>query len=188
MPGYVLYTWGVLPFETYPLNINEAQHVTGTDWARKEIAGAAIYREWVGENDEELHLRGRVFPHYFAHHARRTVQNRTRFGDIGAAKPQQFGGRLVSSTDMPFVNPTSGGLGHLDVMDNMRRLGQAHVLTRGDGWHMGWYVVEKLVRSHTNIWLDGIGQQIEFEVTFQRVPVIDDAEAYFPAFWGAISP
>lgn len=159
MGGFILYTWGILPFETYPLNIHEAQHVTGTDWARKEIAGAAIYREWVGENDEELHLRGRVFPHFFVHHAR----NR---GDTS----------------------TSGGLGHLDVMDNMRRLGQAHVLTRGDGWHMGWYVIEKLIRSHTNIFLDGIGQQIEFEVTFQRVPVIDDPEAYFPAFWGSIAP
>jgi phage protein U len=37
--------------------------MTATDWARKEIAGAAIYREWVGEGDEEITLRGRVFPH-----------------------------------------------------------------------------------------------------------------------------
>jgi phage protein U len=40
-------------------------HATATDWARKEIAGAPIHREYVGENDEEVHLRGAVFPYSF---------------------------------------------------------------------------------------------------------------------------
>src|SRR5262245_38603743 len=63
MPGAVLMQWSTLQFEVYPLNFHELEHHTATDWARKEIAGAAIYREWVGENDEELFLRGRVFPY-----------------------------------------------------------------------------------------------------------------------------
>jgi hypothetical protein len=47
-----LYSWGMLQFEVHPLNVHEVDHSTATDWAKKEIAGAAIYREWVGENDE----------------------------------------------------------------------------------------------------------------------------------------
>ena len=156
MSGPVLFVWGSLPFEVYPLNTHEMQHVTGTDWARKEIAGAAIHREWVGENDEEIHLRGRVFPHFFVSFSR------------------QSGGQ------------SSGGLGHLDVMDNMRRLGQAHVLMRGDGWHFGWFVIERLMRGHTFLGQDGIGQQISFEATFQRVPAPFDPTGYFPSFWTGV--
>lgn len=59
----MLYNYGTIQFDTEPLNIHETDHSTGTDWARKEIAGAAIYREWVGEGDEEIILRGRIFPH-----------------------------------------------------------------------------------------------------------------------------
>lgn len=156
MSGPVLYVYGSIPFEVYPLNVHEMQHVTGTDWARKEIAGAAIHREWVGENDEEIHLRGRVFPHFFVNFSR------------------QGGGQ------------SSGGLGHLDVMDNMRRLGQAHVLMRGDGWHFGWFVIERLMRGHTFLGQDGIGQQINFEATFQRVPAPFDPTGYFPSFWTGV--
>lgn len=58
-----LMQWSALQFRVWPLNIHEVDHQTATDWARKEIAGAPLFREWVGENDEELHLRGRVFPY-----------------------------------------------------------------------------------------------------------------------------
>jgi phage protein U len=158
MPGYTLYTWGAIPFETYPLNVHEMQHVTETDWARKEIVGAAIHHEWVGENEEEIHLRGRVFPQFFVQKGRRGQ------GD----------------------NRTSGGLGHLDVMDNMRRLAQVHVLARGDGWHLGWFAIQKLTRNSTVIGNDGIGKQIEFEVVFTRMPIPSDPNAYFPNFWGQV--
>lgn len=152
MPGYVLYTWGSVTFETYPLNVHQVSHVTQTDWARKEIAGAASYREWVGEEDEEFHLQGYVFPHHFARHG------------------------------IP-----RGGLDHLNVMDNMRRLGQAHVLMRGDGWHHGWFVIERLTRGHEFLGLEGVGQRISFEVSFQRVPVPSDPADFFPAFWSGIT-
>jgi phage protein U len=58
-----LFSWGDLRFDVEPFNVHETDHATDTDWARKEIVGAAIYREWVGENDEEITLRGRVFPY-----------------------------------------------------------------------------------------------------------------------------
>lgn len=162
MPNWTLMTWGTIPFEVYPLNMSEMNHMTETDWSKKEIAGAASYREWVGENDEQIHIMGKVFPHYFARQTRQRANWREG-------------------------NNSSGGLGHLDVLDNMRRLGQAHALMRGDGWHFGWFVIERLTRGHTHIAADGIGQQIDFQASFQRVPVPDDPKAYFPAFWGAIT-
>lgn len=56
-------SWGDILFQVQPLNFDEMDHQTETDWAHKEIAGAAIYREWVGENDELLHVRGKLFPY-----------------------------------------------------------------------------------------------------------------------------
>ena len=59
-----LYIWGPgVVFEVWPLNVHEFDHESDTDWAQKEIAGAAIYREWVGENDETLYFRGKLFPY-----------------------------------------------------------------------------------------------------------------------------
>lgn len=59
----MLYSFGQIQFDISPLNVHETDHTTATDWARKEIAGAGVYREWVGEGDEEIVLRGRIFPH-----------------------------------------------------------------------------------------------------------------------------
>jgi phage protein U len=148
-----LFTWGDLQFEIYPVSLKEVNHTTGTDWARKEIAGAAMFREWVGEGDEELQLRGHLYPHFFAQHAK------------------QMG------------RQSSGGLLELEILDNMRRLGQAHALVRGDGWHFGWFIIESLSRAHSFLARDGIGQQIMFEARFMRVPVPIDPSTYFSDIW-----
>jgi phage protein U len=66
MANTVLFEFGLVQFMVWPFNVHEVAHTTATDWARKEIAGAPIFREWVGEGDEEINLRGRVFPHVFA--------------------------------------------------------------------------------------------------------------------------
>src|ERR1700674_3777942 len=55
-----LMSWGPVVFQVWPLNYHEMQHETETDWARKQIVGAAIYREWVGENDEIRTIHGRI--------------------------------------------------------------------------------------------------------------------------------
>jgi hypothetical protein len=59
----ILYQWGPLQWTVQPFNTNAVDHESSTDWAHKEIAGAAIYREWVGENDEILYMRGLLFPY-----------------------------------------------------------------------------------------------------------------------------
>jgi phage protein U len=140
-----LFQFGGIQFEVFPMNAHEMDHITGTDWSRKEIAGAAIYREWVGEGDEEIHLRGRVFPYFMATHGQES------------------------------------GINHLNVLDNIRRLGKAHTLVRGDGWSFGWYVIERLSRNHVSLSSKGIGKQINFEATFQRVPV-PQAAGYYTDF------
>lgn len=137
-----LYQFGLIQWTVWPFNVHEVQHITSTDWSRKEIAGAPIFREWVGEGDEEIQMRGRVFPHFFA-------------------------GRKFGS-----------GLGHLDYLDSMRRYGKANILIRGDGVSLGWYVIDKLSRGHSFLDSQGIGHQIDFEATFQRVPVPDATTFY----------
>lgn len=137
-----LLTWGQLQFEVYPVNIHELDHLTDTDWARKEVLGAAIYREWVGENDEEITIRGRLFPY-----------------------------RL-------------GGLSELDLFEAYRRAGMAEQLLRGTNpaTNLGWYVCERLARSHRFLGGDGVGQQINFEATFARCPVPDPND-YYPQIY-----
>jgi phage tail protein len=136
-----LYTWGPILFQVFPLNVHEVDHETATDWAHKEIAGAPIYREWVGENDELYHLRGRIFPYRI------------------------------------------GGLSQLEHFDAMRRSGVANALLRGNpGEMMGWFVCERLVRSHTWLSTQGVGQQVTFEAVMARMPV-PESDAYFAQMW-----
>lgn len=158
MPNFTLFQFGPIQFQVYPLNVSDMDHTTASDWARKEIAGAAIHREWVGEGDEEIHLKGRVFPQFFAKAGIQRGQNGYQ----------------------------ASGLSHLDVLDSTRRLGQAHQLIRGGaagGYVFGWFVIERLSRGHSLMGPEGVGQQIMFDATFQRVPVPDPA-GYFTTLWG----
>ncbi|PWT74798.1 MAG: phage tail protein [Chloroflexi bacterium] len=136
----VLYRWGTMEFRVHPLNVHEVDHETATDWAHKEIVGAALYREWVGENDEKFHFRGLIFPYRI------------------------------------------GGFGMLTILDAMRRAGMAHLMMRGDGQPMGWFVIERLQRAHTFLSGEGVGRQVAFEAEFARVPV-PAADQYFSQIW-----
>jgi phage protein U len=146
MANTTLYQFGFVQWQVYPFNIHELSHTTSTDWSRKEIAGAPIFREWVGEGDEEITMRGRVFPNFFANRGN---------------------GKASDS-----------GLGHLDILDEHRRFGRANMLIRGDSLILGWFVIERLSRGHSFLNAQGIGQQIEFEATFARVPVPDGTTFY----------
>jgi phage protein U len=125
-----LMMWGAqVQFKVQPLNFHELDHETGTDWAHKDIVGAAIYREWVGENDETLFVHGKLFPYRI------------------------------------------GGVSAIEVFESQRRAGVSNLLIRGDGHRFGWFVCEKLTRTHTYISHEGVGQQIVFQATMCRVPV-----------------
>lgn len=137
----VLYSWGHVLFQVMPLNVHEVDYESATDWAHKEIAGAPIYREWVGENDELVHLRGRIFPYRI------------------------------------------GGMNELESMESMRRKGVPNPLIRGNpAMMLGWFVCERLVRSHTFLSTQGIGQQVTFEAVMARMPV-PASDQYFAQMW-----
>jgi phage protein U len=126
-------------------------------------------------------VKGRVFPHYFARMMRRSIDPNT--GKRRNINQPVIGAGAEINPETQLLReqtgglPSSGGLFHLDVLDNMRRLGQAHILIRGDGWHFGWFIIESLNRAHTHIHRDGVGQQIDFEASFQRVPIPNDPAA-----------
>jgi phage protein U len=180
MANWVLFQWGPIQFQVFPFNVNTFSHNTATDWAKKEIAGAAMYREWVGENDELITLKGLIFPHWFARMERNRAIKHPVLSATGGINPQT--GLMGEHTG---GLPSAGGLYHLDVLDNMRRLGQAHILIRGDGWHYGWFVIDTLSRGHSNIAHDGIGQKIEFEAQFQRVPIPNDGASNIIQMYGS---
>ena len=144
VPGNpLLYQWGINQFEVLPFNVHEVDHDTATDWAHKEIAGAAIYREWVGENDETFHFRGNLFPYRI------------------------------------------GGMSNMELFEADRRNGTSHMLIRGDGSVLGWFVCEHLQRDHTFLTSVGVGQQIAFEASLVRVPVPASA-TFLSAMWGTV--
>jgi phage protein U len=140
-PGPVLMAWGGVVFAVWPLNFDEWDHETASDWATKEIAGASIYREWVGEEDEIVNLRGRIYP----------------YSQIG-------------------------GLPEIELLETRRRSGTAEQIVRADGRVMGWFVCERLTRVHTNVGPAAIGQVVEFEAVFARVPV-PNGEDYWSKNW-----
>jgi phage protein U len=139
----ILYQWGPIQFVVVGLNTHELDHDTETDWAIKEIAGAAIYREWVGENDEQVFFRGRVFPY--------RIQ----------------------------------GMFQLEAMELQRRDGIVNILIRGDGKVMGWFALHKLVRAHTHLSAEGMGQQVAFECVMVRVPVPANDQR-ISSLWGTV--
>ena len=135
--GVFLMQWANIQWSTYPTNMDEWEHHTRSDWARKEIVGASIYREWVGEDDEIINIRGKLFPLYF-------------YG-------RGFG----------------TGLDTIETFDNYRLAGHVDQLVCGDGRPLGWFVVERLSRHHKFLGAGAIGQQVDFEAVFARVPIPD---------------
>jgi phage protein U len=87
----VLMTWGPLRFEVFPLNIHEYDHATATDWARHEVLGAPVQREHTGTGDDELTLRGRIFPTFFRMNGRKdgldAIDAIDRFREMGFPWP-----------------------------------------------------------------------------------------------------
>lgn len=62
MANNVLYSWALIEFAVQPMNVNEVDHHTGSDYARKDVMESSPRREWTGEKDEEIEMRGKIFP------------------------------------------------------------------------------------------------------------------------------
>jgi phage protein U len=58
-----LYQWGQIAFEVMPMNVHEVEESAKMEFAKKEILGTQPPREATGEDDQEMVLRGRLYPH-----------------------------------------------------------------------------------------------------------------------------
>lgn len=143
-----LMTWGPLRFDVAPLNVHEFDHATSTDWARHEVLGAPIQREHTGTGDEELTLRGRIFPTFFR------------------------------------MNGRPDGMSELEAVDVFREMGFPWQMIRGDGWVLGWYVLERLNRGHAFLDPQGRGKIVSFEGHFARFAGAPDAANYYQQLFG----
>ena len=77
------------------------------------------------------------------------------------------------------------GLTQLEAFELQRRSGIINQLIRGDGLVMGWFACQKLVRGHTFLSAEGVGQQIAFETVLVRMPA-PAADQRISDLWGTM--
>jgi phage protein U len=58
----MLYMIGPVLIDVFPLNANEVERDTGADYAPKDLVGRLRDREFVGEGDFTLTLKGKLLP------------------------------------------------------------------------------------------------------------------------------
>jgi phage protein U len=56
---------GSVTFEVWPVNIHETDRQAAADHVAKDVLGTLRPREFVGEGDDQITLRGRLFPETF---------------------------------------------------------------------------------------------------------------------------
>lgn len=56
---------GTVSFEIWPVNIHETDRQAAADHVAKDVLGTLRPREFVGEGDDQMTLRGRLFPETF---------------------------------------------------------------------------------------------------------------------------
>lgn len=124
----MLYQFGSVTFEVWPVNAEQVNHETGYDFVAKDVMGAMRPREAMGVGDEFFDISGRLFPEKF------------------------------------------GGLGTMDTLQSMCASGSAHILVRGDGRNLGWYMIEKIREKSSYLDSEGVGKLIDFDINLVRAP------------------
>lgn len=61
----MLYQLGSVTFQVFPVNAHEVGSSAGADFAAKDVMGVLRPREFTGEGDHEISIRGRLFPKKF---------------------------------------------------------------------------------------------------------------------------
>jgi phage protein U len=61
-----------------------------------------------------------------------------------------------------------GGLSSTDTLDAMRQAGVPLSLMRGDGVPLGWFLVDKTTEKHSHLNAQGVGREIDMELTLKR--------------------
>ncbi|MBB4042000.1 hypothetical protein GGR34_003685 [Microvirga flocculans] len=91
---------------------------------------------------------------------------------IGSLRPLEFVGEGESVLTLRgrLFPRKWGGLTSLDVLEQMRLSGEPHIVVRGDGRNMGWWVVERYREKHSYLGVSGVGRQIEFDIVLKKSP------------------
>lgn len=84
----MLFQLGALQFDAYPFPADESERKSGADFAAKDIIGAQRPREFVGEADETIVLRGLLLPHFMATQTGMNVQDQLDILDAMRASGQ----------------------------------------------------------------------------------------------------
>jgi len=89
---------------------------------------------------------------------------------LGVRPPLEFVGEGPESwTIKGRVYPEKfGGLDHLKKLYDARASGRPQYLMRGDGILMGWVVILNVSEQSTYLNHDGVGKQIDFDITVKR--------------------
>jgi len=56
---------GTVSFEVWPVNMHETDRDAAADHVAKDVLGTLRPREFVGEGDDQITIRGRLFPETF---------------------------------------------------------------------------------------------------------------------------
>lgn len=140
----MLYQLGGIQFSVYPLNTHEVERQASADFAAKDVIGALRPREAVGEGDNSIRLRGRLFPQKF------------------------------------------GGLDGLAALDAMRVSQAPHILVRGDGRSYGWWVIEQISETSSQLDARGVGRVVEIDVSLVKAPGAPSAGSYIATLFGLL--
>ena len=114
---------------------------------------------------------------------------------VGAQQPREFVGpsdtRLVlSGTIFPFRYAAAGGSSGQTEIAQLKAYaaaGEPLPVTRGDGFPMGYYIVEKVQLKHSKLAKTGLGRQQEFVLQLAQTPTGPSQATLLNIFTGLIT-
>lgn len=100
-------------------------------------------------------------------------ENKASFAEykvVGAEPKYEFMGDeqrkiTLSGTIYPLA---IGGYPALSALEAMRQSGVPTMLVRGDGGFSAWVIIESVKESHAHLTYQGVGQEVEHEITLLR--------------------
>ncbi|WP_342361415.1 phage tail protein [Terrarubrum flagellatum] len=114
-----------------------------------------------------------VFDMTGVNHQSLSNEEKTAFGKhdvVGAAPIYEFGGEDEAKLTIEgkLLPRHLGGLDGLEALKAMRATGVAWMAVRGDGFPLGWHLIEKIKDKHGELDFNGVGQEVEFTVELLR--------------------
>lgn len=117
--------------------------------------GSVTFEVWPFNVDNYTHQTGYDFA------VKETIGNRKPREGTGIGDEYlDFSGKLFPEK--------LGGTATMDVLQSMLESGSSHILVRGDGRNMGWFIIEKVRQRASHINREGVGRLIEFDIALTR--------------------